>query len=137
MPIPDFQTLMLPALQHVAEKKGPVAVRDLSKELAKTFSLTEEELSRLLPSGRAPQFYNRVQWAAFHLRKARLFDTPKRAFLALTDRGKQLLAHKPERVDMQTLLQYAEYAEFRSKDPAPREDIEKQPIQSSTADTPL
>lgn len=72
MAIPDFQSMMLPALRFAAEKRGEVSIRELSKQLAIEFRLTPEELQQPLPSGRAPQYYNRLQWAVFHLRKAGL-----------------------------------------------------------------
>ena len=50
MAIPDYQTLMLPLLQYVAE--GQRHGREAANFLADKFSLTEEERSRLLPAGR-------------------------------------------------------------------------------------
>ncbi len=115
MAIPDFQSLMLPALRYVASKPGEVPVRAVSDALAKEFNLTEEDLNILLPSGRAPQFYNRVQWAITHMRKAAVFATPRRACVSITQRGRDVLAKNPKRVDLRLLSEFPEYQEFRAK----------------------
>ena len=115
MAIPDFQSLMLPALRHVAAKAEAVPVREVSEVLAKEFKLTEEELARLLPSGRAPQFYNRVQWGITHMRKAGLFSTPRRGCVQITPRGREVLGRNPKRVDMRLLAEFPEFQQFRAK----------------------
>ena len=45
MPIPDFQTIMLPLLQMAADGKEH-KLHDAVDQLAKQFSLTEEEKSK-------------------------------------------------------------------------------------------
>ena len=62
MPIPDFQTLMLPVLKFAAQN-GDHTLRQATDYLAQQFSLTPDELAQRLPSGRQPTFYNRVSWA--------------------------------------------------------------------------
>lgn len=135
MAIPDFQSLMLPALRYVASKQGEVPVRDVGAALASEFGLTEDELQKLLPSGRAPMFYNRVQWAIFHMRKAGLLATPKRAFLSITSRGNELLAKKPKRVDLRVLGEYPEFQEFRAK--KREDDGETESKEAPSERTPL
>jgi restriction system protein len=61
MAIPDFQSMMLPALRYAADRKGTVSIRELSHALAQLFQLSAEELKVQLPSGTAPQYYNRLQ----------------------------------------------------------------------------
>jgi restriction system protein len=51
MPIPDFQTLMLPLLQLAADGQECL-VRDARETLADQFTLSPEEKSGLLPSDR-------------------------------------------------------------------------------------
>lgn len=43
MPIPDFQTVMLPLLKHLSEHNN----QETLKSLAEHFQLTEEELAQL------------------------------------------------------------------------------------------
>ena len=52
MPIPDFQTLMLPVLKLAAEKEWRVS--DTVERLATDFKLSQEDRAALLPSGRQP-----------------------------------------------------------------------------------
>lgn len=135
MPIPDFQSLMLPALRYVAAKPSEVPVREVNSALSKEFKLTEEELRIQLPSGRAPQFYNRVQWAITHLRKAGLFATPRRGYVLITLRGKDVLSKNPNRVDIRMLSTFQEFQRFRSKKEV--DDAGSENVESVSATTPL
>jgi restriction system protein len=62
MPIPDFQTLMLPVLRDLAqgERTGQETLDALALEL----KLTPEDLAQRLPSKKQATFTNRVAWAA-------------------------------------------------------------------------
>lgn len=126
---------MLPALRYVADKSTEVPVREISGALAEVFKLTPDELSRLIPSGRAPQFYNRVQWAITHLRKAGLFATPRRACVTITARGREVLAQKPERVDLRLLSKFEEFKEFRTRKRESGNDSDG--LEESLSKTPL
>jgi len=112
MPIPDFQTIMLPLLQFSSDGEEH-SIHEAVESLASHFSLTEEEKSTLLPSGQQPIFYNRVGWARTYLKKARLIDDPRRGYLRITGRGKEVLERKPDRIDMSYLQEFPEYIEFR------------------------
>jgi restriction system protein len=61
MPIPDYQSLMLPVL--LAASKNEVRIGDVIDRLANELALTPEERAQLLPSGRQTLFANRVHWA--------------------------------------------------------------------------
>lgn len=111
MPIPDFQTLMLPVLRVAAE--GEVRISDVVARLADDFALTPEERSQLLASGRQTTFANRVHWAKSYLGKAGLVELTRRAHFRITDRGRQVLAAPPERIDIKFLGQFPEFQTFR------------------------
>jgi restriction system protein len=49
MPVPDFQTLMLPVLRATAD--GDISAADLRSRLAEDLRLTEADLAEMLPSG--------------------------------------------------------------------------------------
>src|SRR5690349_5119657 len=133
MPIPDFQSLMLPVLKYSATESEH-SLRDAVACLGDQFSLTEEERKVRLPSGVQPLFYNRVGWARTYLKQAGLLQvTEKRNYLKITDRGKQVLNSNPLRIDMKYLEQFPEYIEFRERTHDGEEEIE-QPI--STVLTP-
>ncbi|MEP6781733.1 MAG: winged helix-turn-helix domain-containing protein, partial [Gemmatimonadaceae bacterium] len=71
MPVPDFQTLMLPALRALSQR-SPRSVAEPRNLLANEFALSESELAELLPSGRQTTFANRVAWAYSYLKQAAL-----------------------------------------------------------------
>jgi restriction system protein len=110
MTIPDYQTLMLPLLRKA--DTAPVRVPEISPDIAKQFDLTEDEVARLLPSGRQTFLNNRLHWAKFYLGKAGLVQSaPGNKFVA-TDAGRTLLGTNPVRIDNQLLLQYPDFRKF-------------------------
>ena len=113
MPIPDYQTLMLPLLK-VAESKKECTLKEAIEILAVEFNLTEQERAELLPSGQAFLFSNRVGWSRTYLKKAGLLDSPKRGTFSITPRGLTLLKTIPDRIDNKTLKQYPEFLEFQN-----------------------
>ena len=112
MPVPDFQTLMLPALRTL-EKKSPRTTGEVRQTLAAEFSLTAHDLAELLPSGRQTTFANRVAWAYSYLKQAALIGSPKRGVYELTERGRSVLADNPKRIDIAFLSQFPEFQAFR------------------------
>ena len=55
-------------------------------------SMTHDEMNELLPSGKQPRLRNRVNWAATYLKKGGLLESPRRARIRITDRGRSVLA---------------------------------------------
>ncbi|MBN8786215.1 MAG: restriction endonuclease [Terrimonas sp.] len=113
MPIPDYQTVMLPLLNLLSDG-AEHSMKDIVPELGKQFKLTEEEMSILLPSGGSLLFASRVGWARTYLKKAGLVGSPKRAVLVITERGKKVLHEKPSKIDNQLLRQFPEFVEFQN-----------------------
>lgn len=111
MAIPDFQTLMLPVLR--SSEMDEVRISDVVQSLADKFQLTEDERSELLPSGKQTTFANRVHWAKSYLGKAGLVKLTKRAHFQITDRGRDVLANTPEKIDTRFLEQFPEFVVFR------------------------
>lgn len=112
MAIPDFQTLMLPVLRHLASggEQAPASVR---AAVAPLFKLTEAELVTLLPSGRQTTYANRVAWALGYLKQAGLVESPRRGTYRVTARGSAALAEKIDRIDIQYLMRFPEFVAFR------------------------
>ena len=110
MAIPDYQTLMLPVLRHAAQSE--TRVPDVETKIADEFELTPEERDQLLPSGRQRVLHNRIHWAKFYMQRAGLVDFPRRGRFIATEKGKELLATNPTRIDVETLLQYPSFQEF-------------------------
>ena len=111
MPVPDFQTIMLPLLEFVNDGKDH-SLREIIEALAIKFSLSDDDRKELLPSGQQAIIDNRVGWAATHLKKAGLLTSQRRAFYAITDRGRRVLTLNIEKLTMKFLKQYPEYVEF-------------------------
>ena len=111
MPVPDYQTFMLPVLRHLGD--GAVhSLNELTELLAVEFKLTEEEMREALPSGRQTKFRNRVGWARTYLSKAGLVESEKRGHFRLTDAGRKLLAEKPTRIDARFLQRFPSFVAF-------------------------
>jgi len=109
--IPDYQNIMLPLLKYAGDKKEH-HIREAIDRLADEFNLSEEERKELLPSGKQTIFDNRVGWAKTYLKKAALLETTKRAHFKITDRGLQVLAERPNKINAKYLKQYHEFVKF-------------------------
>ena len=71
MAIPNFQSLMLPALRALADgTETPIS--DVRSHIADAERLTAEDLRETLPNSRQPVFTNRVSWALLYLARAGL-----------------------------------------------------------------
>jgi restriction system protein len=113
MPIPDYQTIMLPLLRYLGDgDEHPMsgAIEAVSDE----FDLAPEERLQLLPSGTSTIIGNRVAWARTYMKKAGLLESPKRGVIRITRRGSEVLKSKPSRIDVKFLDQYPEFIEFRT-----------------------
>lgn len=113
MAIPDFQSIMRPLLEHLADgqiKKN----RQTNEYLANHFKLTDEELSQLLPSGYARIFDNRIGWAKTHLKKAGLIEAPGRGQYRITQRGLDALKEGTKKINLNYLRQFDDYKNFKA-----------------------
>jgi restriction system protein len=126
---------MLPLLKLAGD--GMVhSKRDTVPELASQFGLTEEEQKELLPSGKQEVFDNRVGWARTYLKKALLIDYVQRGQFRITERGKQILAESPTRIDNSFLCRFPEFVEFKRRSQS-AETGESTPVVTTTeTDTP-
>lgn len=112
MPIPDFQSFMLPLLKFTADQKEHTR-KDAAPVLAKEFNLTPEEQAQMLPSGKQEVFLNRLHWARTHLVKAGLLEATRHGWFRITERGLGVLESPPPKVTVKFLRQFPEFAEFR------------------------
>ncbi len=111
MPIPDFQTLMLPLLRFSSNKEWRNS--EAVEQLAGEFRLTDEEQSALNPSGYQTTFYNRVAWAKFYLSKAGLVAPTVKQKFSITDMDREVLRNPPDRITVKYLNQSPAFQEFR------------------------
>jgi len=134
MPIPDFQSCMLPFLRHLSDGAEHTP-RDTEDAIAMHFKLTAQELSALLPSGQMTVFKSRVGWARTYIKKAGLLDSPKRGIYVITKRGQDVLAQNPIAINIKFLEQYPEFIAFQNAS-TPKRDGEVQAIPLRQEETP-
>lgn len=135
MPIPDYQTLMLPLLR-LAHDGVERPFREAVDKLADEFTLTDDERSELLPSGTAHVFGSRVGWARTYLKQAGLLEAPKRRIFRITSEGKALLAKNPIRVDNILLSQYDTFRAFRTRGRESENSAKLAPLEVASEQTP-
>ena len=105
MPVPDFQSLMLPVLRALADGND-TAVREVRERVANAEGLTDKDMQEMLPSGRQRTFTNRVAWALNYLLRAALVERVRRGVYRVADEGKRLLAKPPKRLNIRYLRRF-------------------------------
>lgn len=123
MPIPGYQTLMLPILKFLQDGKEHTT-HEIIEYISDIFKLTSEERKEpLIKSGRAraPRPWNqrlidnRVGWAKTYLKKAGLLSTTHRAVYRITNRGLEVLKSNPKTINVKVLRQFPEFEEYVNK----------------------
>lgn len=121
MPVPDFQSLMLPVLRATAH--GEIDSAELRNRVANDVGLSVADLAEMLPSGRQTTFANRVAWANVFLQRARLIERARRGIYRITENGKKVLSNEPARIDIRFLEQFPVFVEWRRPDTSHRSDV--------------
>ncbi len=112
MPIPNYQSCMLPLLRF-AGGGAEHALKEAVAALTEEFRLTEVEKSEYLPSGQQTVIQNRVAWARTYMKKAGLLASPRRGYLSITDRGRAVLRENPPAIDVKYLERFPAFIEFK------------------------
>ena len=113
MPIPTMFDLTLPILELLGDGES-YHNSALADQLALRFKLTEAERNQRTSSGQR-RFSNRISWARMELKNAVLLKYTRPGTSLITDRGRQVLADKPHRIDRPFLNQYEEYRQTHNK----------------------
>lgn len=118
MPVPDYETLMLPVLRLFGS--GARNVAECVPAIKEQFEITDEEALELIPSGSMTVLQSRTHWARTYLSKAGLLQSPSRNLHVITDRGRALLQQNPARIDNETLAEFEGFSDWveRSKSPS-------------------
>lgn len=137
MPIPDYQSLMRPVLEHSAE--GEVRIGALIETLSEELGLTPEEREEMLPSGMQTVIANRVHWAKTYLKQAGLVTPTRRGHFVITERGRTALSAPHTRIDNEYLKQFDEFLAFqgRSGERASGDDQSAEQCAETTPDEAL
>ena len=104
MAVPDFQSMMLPLLEAIADgaEHSNSAVYD---SVAKRMKVSAEDLQLMHSGGEQTVFYNRVAWGKTYLKKGGLIQSPKRGTIQITEFGQGVLKNKPAKIDLRFLKQ--------------------------------
>ena len=102
MAVPDFQSMMLPLLEAIADgvEHSNSAVYD---SVAKQMKVSAEDLQLMHSGGEQTVFYNRVAWGKTYLKKGGLIQSPKRGSIQITESGQKVLKTTPDKIDLRLL----------------------------------
>jgi restriction system protein len=114
METPGFQEVMLPMLEALADGQTR-PIREVTRRITDVFGLTKENREQLLPSGQQSIISNHVAWAKSHMKMAGLLENPSRGQVRISALGRQVLAEKPDRIDVRLLRRFPAYCEFVGK----------------------
>jgi restriction system protein len=135
MPVPDFQSCMLPLLQF-ASQSDEHSTTDAYAALAEFFNLTEEDMNEMLPSGKQQTYKNRIAWANSYLKKARLLQSTRRGYSCITQRGLDILETNPQKININYLNQFPEFEHFREQHKKDNENISEKSLTEEVEETP-
>ena len=95
MAVPSLDEIPRPVLEIADAAAKPLTRSDFLERLTDGFSLTDDDLLEMLPSGLEPRMKNRTDWAMTYLKKAGLINNPKRNQWEITQSGRDYLtAHQ-------------------------------------------
>ena len=124
---------MLPVLE-VASDGQEYQQKQFVIALVDRFGMTDDEKTRLLPSGTFPVFGSRIGWAKTYLKQAGLLTSPRRGVVRITQAGLELLAKSPSRIDNGVLQAYPEFNAFRERSRQTSNEL-SDPISSTDGQT--
>lgn len=136
MTVPDYQSLMLPALEALATgAESPIS--EIRERVADAEGLSDEDVREMLPSGQQTVFVNRVSWAVMYMERAGLLERVRRGVYRLTQEGERLLSRTPSRIDINLLRKYPGFSEWQRTAHTPPPDENAAPAPSGdSAETP-
>ena len=135
MAVPDFQSLMLPALQALSSG-AETPISQVRARVAAAESLTPEDLHESLPSGRQAVFTNRVSWAVLYMERAGLVERVRRGVYRMAVEGKRLLRQEPTRIDLKVLRRYPAYREWKAESTSKAAKTDSSVEPNESLDTP-
>src|SRR5438270_11597083 len=112
MPVPDYQSLMLPLLDALADGRDH-DVKEVRDSIAKRLGVTDRDREELQPRGKQSTYDNRLGWAKTYLDKAGLVQSVRRGVYQITSAGRDVLRSRPSRIDVAFLSRFPGFDEFR------------------------
>lgn len=114
MAIPDYQKMMLPALQELSEGDERTC-RDIYASVAAAVGLDEADLKEKLPTKDHPKYMHRAQWALTDLAKAGLVERIRLGVYRISPVGRELLEKRPPHIDRAVLRTFEPYRLWMSR----------------------
>ena len=111
MPIPAYQSLMLPVLRATGDQQEH-SLAEIREQVAAEIQLSPEDGLRRLSSGTQTVYSNRIAWAVQYLKAAKAVEPVKRSVYRITPRGLGLLQSGTGEVTVGALAKFQEFAEF-------------------------
>lgn len=96
MAIPKYNQIQYPALKILSDG-SILKLKDFIEPIAKEFSLTNDEINEIYPSGNGHIFYDRISWALSYLNMAGLLDKPGRGLFKISSKG-LIMLNNPEKL---------------------------------------
>lgn len=104
--------MMLSVLQSLGDGCSRT-VKEVSESVAAAMGVSDADLAEELPSGGQTKWANRIAWVGTHFSFAKLIRRPARGQMQITDLGREVLAKRPERIDLKFLRQFPDYREAK------------------------
>ncbi|MBK1854998.1 restriction endonuclease [Verrucomicrobiaceae bacterium 5K15] len=130
MTIPTYQEFMLPVLQVLEKAPEPLHHKEFCEGACDLLGVPDDVRKEMLPAGGQTYVYNRTGWASWYMQQAGLVEKPKRAYLKITDAGRELLKTKPQSIDNKLLANYPSFVEKVIK-----KKPENKPVPDGAGDT--
>lgn len=108
--IPKYNEMYKEVLEAIKNQKE-YTTKEYKEIIANKLNISIEERKKTSESG--GNIYNTaLSWTIFYLKKAKLIEKIQRGVIKITQRGLDLLATNPEKIDNETLRNYPEFNEF-------------------------
>jgi restriction system protein len=119
--IPDFQTVMLPILEILSDRKEH-SLRELVSRISDRFKLTESERAEVLESGTQTVITSRVGWARTYLTKAGLVSSVRKGVFVITDSGWSIVQSPTRPINVKLLKTLPVFQEWYTSSTSKREE---------------
>ncbi len=112
MTLPNWEKFMSPVLSNSKEE---IRVINLAEICAKHFNLTPEEKNIGYEKSSGLKYIHRTWWAVTFLRQAGLLEKPKRGYIKITKKGKEVLDSGIKEINEKYLHKFPEFINFLNR----------------------
>ncbi len=112
MTLPSWEKFMFPVLSNSKEE---IRVINLAEICAKHFNLTPEEKNTGYEKSSGLKYVHRTWWAVTFLRQAGLLEKPKRGYIKITDKVKEVLDSGIKEINEKYLHKFPEFINFLNR----------------------